>query len=398
MYERHLAGRARDLEPVGIRKVVDMIDGEDAIPLAAGWPNPESFPLEDMSELIQGSLEERGDEMLQYGVTQGVERLREQIAHRLGSKFNVDARAGEVMITSGSQQGLYLLSRALLEDGDTVVAGAPTYAAALSAFESLNRTEYSNVPIDEDGLDIDRLEAVVEDESPAFVYTVPTYQNPTGITMSESRRERLVELAHEHDFLIVEDNPYSELSFETAPPDPISSIDRERTIYLGTFSKVLAPGFRVGWIVAPEEIIETLELLKQPNDLHTSSFSQYAAADYLQSGVIDEQIERISDLYVEKRDIALRSLADTMPEYVDWTRPGGGMFLWLTLPDRFDTEALLAEAVDNGVAYIPGHAFYATDPQYNTIRINYTYVDDDTLREGIELLAQTIRQHDFEDA
>ena len=393
-YGQYLTPRARELEPVEIRKVVDMIRGEDVIPLAAGWPNPESFPIDILDELIQRRLAERGTEMLQYGVTPGEETLRTRIGHRLRSTYGIDADAEEIMVTSGSQQGLYILARALLDDDSTAVAGAPTYVAALTAFESLTDPTYKQVPLDDDGLDLDALERVLETTSPELVYVVPTYQNPTGITMSRARRRRLVGLAHEHDFLIVEDSPYAELSFGTNPPAPIASFDRDRTIYLGTMSKILAPGFRIGWMVAPPELIETFELLKQPIDLHTSSFSQHVAAGYLQEGIIDDQIDRITELYAGKRDIALKTLRETMPDYVDWTEPHGGMFLWLTLPDRFDTEAMLVDAIDNGVAYIPGHAFYAAEPRYDTLRINFTYVDDDAVRDGIRKLAATIRQHE----
>jgi len=394
MYHRHLGARAQQLEPVEIRKVVDLIQGEDAIPLAAGWPNPKSFPVTEIGDLVQDGLDEYGAEMLQYGVTRGNERLRTAIADRLETRFNVTARPEEIMITSGSQQALYLLSRALLEDDDLVVTGAPTYVAALSAFEALIDPEYLTVSLDEDGLELDQLESALEDRSPAFVYVVPTFQNPTGITMSASRRQRLVKLAHDHDFLIIEDTPYAELSFEAEPPAPIASLDRDRTIHLGSFSKILAPGFRVGWMVAPEELLETIELLKQPNDLHTSTFSQHVATVFLTSGLVDDQIERITESYASKRDLALETLDATMPHFVNWTQPGGGMFLWLTLPSRFDAEAMLTDAIDDGVAYIPGHAFYAVDAQYNTIRINYTYVNDEQLEEGIDRLATTIRRFD----
>ncbi|WP_256301601.1 PLP-dependent aminotransferase family protein [Haloarchaeobius salinus] len=390
-YEEHLATRARELEPVEIRKVVDLIDGEDVIPLAAGWPNAETFPSKKLAELAQESLQDEKTSMLQYGVTQGEDRLRKKIAERLRTHWNMSVSSDEVMITSGSQQALYLIGRALLSDDDTAVVGAPTYVAALTAFENLTDVRYVTVPLDEDGLDIEYLDRQLEEKSPSLAYVVPSFQNPTGLTMSKSRRHRLVELAKEHDFLIVEDSPYAELSFESAPPQPIASINRSRTIYLGSFSKVLAPGLRVGWLVAPEELIQTFKLLKQPIDLHTSTVSQSLVSAYLESGDIDEQIERISDFYSQKRDLALDTMEKSMPEYVEWTRPRGGMFLWLTLPERYDTEELLRSAIDEGVAFIPGHAFYASDPQHNTLRVNYTFVEDEALTTGIELLAKTIR-------
>lgn len=393
-YDQNLTPRARALEPVEIRKVVDMIEGEDVIPLAAGWPNTDTFPVEELSDTVTELFREEETDMLQYGVTQGNVNLREAISTRLRSQYDMEVSPEEVMITSGSQQGLYLIARALLADGDTAIVGAPTYVAALTAFESLTSPEYITVPLDEEGLDIDALEASLADVSPSLVYVVPSYQNPTGLTLSESRRRRLVDLAHEHDFLIVEDSPYAELSFGSAPPDPIASIDRRRTIYLGSFSKVLAPGLRVGWLVAPEELIETFELLKQPIDLHTSTFSQSLVAAYLERDSIDGQVKEIVEMYAAKRDLALRTLKRTMPEYAQWTRPDGGMFLWMTLPDRFDTEEFLKNAIANGVAFIPGHAFYAAEPQRNTLRINYTYVTDEELVKGIELLATTIRRTD----
>lgn len=388
--EDYLTPRAAATEPVEIRKVVDLIRGRDVVPLAAGWPNPESFPVEALDEIVRTGLQEHGGTMLQYGGTRGNPALRSAIADRLAATADIDATAEEILVTAGSQQGLYLLSRALVEDGDSIAVGAPTYVAALTAFTSLIDPDIVSVPLDEEGLDLDRLETRVRDTPVEFVYVVPTFQNPTGITMSVARRERLVELAHEHDFLVIEDQPYAELSYGESPPRPIASLDRERVIYLGTFSKVLAPGLRIGWVLAPPELIDTLELLKQPVDITTSSFSQYVAERYLQSGAIDEQLRATIELYERKRDVVLEALAETMPPDVDWTAPSGGMFVWLTLPDGIDATAMLPDAVEEGVAYIPGSAFYANEPRDDTLRLNFTFAADDELGAGVRALARTI--------
>ncbi|PSP83325.1 aminotransferase [Halobacteriales archaeon QS_1_68_17] len=297
-----------------------------------------------------------------------------------------------MLVTCGSQQALYLVGQAFLEDGDEVAIGGPTYVAAMSAFDAAADVEYIDVPIDGNGMDVDALEARLRDTDPAFVYTVPTFQNPSGTTMSRERRERLVDLADEHDFLIVEDQPYQELRYEGDHVDPVAAHGPERTIFLSSFSKVLAPGFRVGWLAAPEPLADRLAMLKEPIDLHTSTFSQHVAAEYLRSGEMDDQLSVINGVYDRKRTAMLDALADGMPAAVEWTRPEGGMFVWVTYPEGVDTKEMLVDASDNGVAYVPGFAFFPNEPRRNTLRLNYTLADDEEIKTAVERLAETTRE------
>jgi 2-aminoadipate transaminase len=391
-YSQFYSASTRDLTPSAIRDVIEMVAGKELVSLGAGWPNPECFPVDTVDELTSASLADRGDEMLQYGQTPGYRPLREGIADRLAGEFGLEVPADDVLVTCGSQQALYLLGEAFLDDGDEVLIGAPTYVAAMSAFDTVADPEYVGVPVDEEGLDVDALEARLQDADPKLLYTVPTFQNPSGTTMPADRRERLVDLAEEHDFLIVEDQPYQELRYEGAHVDPIASHGRGRTVFLSTFSKVLAPGFRVGWLVAPEPVHEKLAMIKEAIDLHTSSFSQHVAHEYLDSGEMDDQIDVINDVYDRKRGVILDALDAEMPPEVGWTRPEGGMFVWMTYPEGVDTREMLVDASDNGVAYVPGFAFYPEEPRHDTLRLNFTLAEDDEIRTGVERLAETTRE------
>jgi 2-aminoadipate transaminase len=391
-YDQFYAASTQSLAPSAIREVIQMIAGKELVSLGPGWPNPECFPAEEVDELTSAALADRSDEMLQYGQTPGYEPLRQGIADRLGRKFDVDVDTENLLVTSGSQQGLYLIGEAFLEEGDEVLIGGPTYVAAMSTFDTVSDPEYVDVPVDGDGLDVDALEAKLQDSDPKLLYTVPTFQNPSGTTMAPERRERLVELAEEHDFLIVEDQPYQELRYEGTHVDPVASHGFERTIFLSSFSKVLAPGFRVGWLAAPEPVADRLAMIKEAIDLHTSSFSQHVAHEYLDSGEMDDQIEVINGVYDRKRGVMLDTLEAEMPPEVEWTQPEGGMFVWMTYPEGVDTKEMLVDASDNGVAYVPGFAFYPNEPRHNTLRLNFTLASDEEIRTGVERLAETTRE------
>lgn len=393
-YEKYFSDTANELEASEIREILSVVKSGDIISMAGGMPNPKSFPVDMIDELTSKALNERGTEMLQYGTTMGYEGLREQISERMKNKYNVDLGTEQIMITAGSQQGLFLLGRAFVNEGEDVAVGAPTYLAALTAFKNF-KPNYVNIPLDEDGMDVDGLEKKLENGmDPKFVYVIPTFQNPTGVTMNEERREKLVSLAEEHDFLIMEDGPYNELRYEGDDVDPIISYDNAgRTIFLGTFSKIFAPGFRLGWVAGDEGFIRKMEIIKQSLDLCTNVVSQYIAYEYMKTGKIDEQIEKIKDLYKPKQKVLIDSLEEYMPSGIEWTVPKGGMFSWVTLPEGLDTEEMFDEAIDNDVAYVPGHAFYANNPKKNTMRLNYTYVEDEQIEEGVKRIAKTIKDN-----
>ena len=393
-YEKYFSDTANELEASEIREILSVVKSGDIISMAGGMPKPKSFPVDMIDELTSKALNEKGTEMLQYGTTMGYEGLREQISERMKNKYNVDLGTEQIMVTAGSQQGLFLLGRAFVNEGEDVAVGAPTYLAALTAFKNF-KPNYVNIPLDENGMDVDALEKKLENGmDPKFVYVIPTFQNPTGVTMNEERREKLVNLAEEHDFLIMEDGPYNELRYKGDDVDPIISYDNSgRTIFLGTFSKIFAPGFRLGWVAGDEGFIRKMEIIKQSLDLCTNVVSQYIAYEYMKTGKIDEQIEKIKDLYKPKQKVLIDSLEEYMPSGIEWTVPKGGMFSWVTLPEKFDTEEMFDEAIDNDVAYVPGHAFYANNPQKNTMRLNYTYVEDEQIEEGVKRIAKTIKDN-----
>lgn len=389
-YERHYSEAVSTLEPIEIREVMASISGRDVVSLAAGWPNPAAFPVEEIGSIVDDLLAEEGGAALQYGSSRGLDGLRAAVARYLHERHGAAVGPENVVVTAGSQQGLFLAARALADPGDEVAVGAPTYVAALTAFRTLGDPSFVTVPLDDDGMRTDALEAALAEADPSVVYVVPTFQNPTGTTMSAERRERLLELAEAHDFLVVEDQPYAELRYGADVPPPLVSMDDRRVLHLGTLSKVLAPGLRVGWVVGPEPVVETLEVLRQPMDIHASSLSQAVAREFLATDAIDGQIEALRSLYRPKRDRMLDALAAEMPGGVEWTRPDGGMFVWLTLPDGVDATALLADAVERGVAFVPGSAFYADRGASNDLRLNFTYVSDGEIDAGIALLADAI--------
>ena len=393
-YEKYYSDTARNMEASEIREILSVVKSGDIISMAGGMPNPDSFPVEMIDDLTSKALNEKGPEMLQYGTTMGYEGLREQISKRMKNKYGADIGTNQIMITAGSQQGLFLLARAFVDEGDDVVVGAPTYLAALTAFKNFN-PNYVDIPLDSNGMDIDVLEEKLENGlNPKYLYTIPTFQNPTGVTMNKERRKKLLDLSKEHDFLIMEDGPYNELRYEGEDVDPIISMDDSgRTIFLGTFSKVFAPGFRIGWIAGDEDFIRKMEIIKQSLDLCTNVVSQHIAYEYMKTGKIDQQIEKIKELYKPKQKVLIDSLEEYMPGGVEWTIPKGGMFSWVTLPEGLDTEAMFDEAIDNNVAYVPGHAFYANNPKKNTMRLNYTYVEDKKIEEGVKRLAETIENN-----
>ncbi|MEF8725763.1 MAG: PLP-dependent aminotransferase family protein [Candidatus Bipolaricaulota bacterium] len=389
--ENFYSEKAKDMVASEVKDLLEAAKSEDIISLAGGLPHPRTFPSDLVKNISCKILEEKGAETLQYGTTMGFKGLREEIAKRYRNKFNTDIEPDSIMITAGSQQGLFLIGRAFLESGDDLVVEAPTYLAALTAFENFS-PNYIEVPLDEDGMKIDILKQKLENGiNPKFVYTVPTFQNPAGVTMEEENRRRLMELSRKYDFLVIEDGPYNELRYKGERINPIISYDNEkRTIFLGTFSKILAPGFRLGWIMGDRRFLEKLEVIKQSLDICSNVFSQHIAYEYMKTGKIDEQIKKIIRFYEPKQQVLLESLEDYMPDNVDWTTPEGGMFSWVTLPENIDAKAMLNEALEEGVAYVSGHAFYATSPVKNSLRLNFTFVEEEEIREGVRKLAKVV--------
>lgn len=396
-FESYFSEKALKMKASEVRELLKLVETSDVISLAGGLPNPKTFPKDIIKGILEEIMEEHADKALQYGTTKGFTPLRLAIAEWLRKRYNIPTSKVDIMITSGSQQALDLIGRVFLNPGDLVVVEAPTYLAALQAF-NFYEPQYIQVPLDDEGMRIDILEEKLrklkaEGKRVKLVYTVPTFQNPAGVTMTEERRKHLLELASEYDFIIVEDDPYGELRYSGKPVPKIKALDTEgRVLYLGTFSKILAPGFRLGWIAGEPHFIRKLEIAKQSVDLCTNSFGQVVAWRYLEGGHLEKHIPRIIEFYKPRRNAMLEALEQYMPEGVKWTRPEGAIFIWVILPEKINATTMLEKAVKKGVAYVPGEAFFAYRDVKNTMRLNFTYVDEDKIQEGVKRLAETIKE------
>lgn len=395
--ERLLAKRAKKFRASEIRELLKITQVPDMISFAGGLPNPEAFPVDIIHDCIETIFKKDIKNALQYGATEGLTLLRGAIAKRMKAKMNIACDAHDLLITSGAQQALSLTALTFLEPGDTYLTSVPAYLGAIQAF-SAYEANCESIPMNDEGIDIDSLRRNIErlrrtGIHPKFLYTVPTNQNPSGETMSLHHRKELLSIASEYDFLIVEDDPYGELIFEGKPIPPIKSFDAKgRVIYISTFSKILAPGFRLGWVIASKEILEKLTLAKQATDLCTNVFSQYVAYEYIHGGHLDNQIAQICTLYKHKRDIMVEEIKRHFPKGVSWITPRGGMFLWVIFPKSIDTRFMFQKAIAKKVAYVVGDAFYPEGKNYNAMRLNFSYSNDTAIREGIRRLADVIKE------
>ena len=398
------AQRAKSVKSSAIRELLKITQRPDVISFAGGLPASEVFPTARFQEACQRVLQSNANLALQYGATEGYEPLREMIARHI-NRYGIQAQPENVLITSGSQQALDLIAKLLINQGDKVLVEAPTYLGALQAF-SVYGAEYIQVPSDADGLKTEMLEAPVR-LGPKFMYVLPNFQNPAGTTLAEGRRHELVLLADKFGIPIIEDDPYGQLRFEGEHLPPLVVLDRANlrqdrrysignVIYLSTFSKTLAPGLRLGWIVAPPEVITKLTQLKQGADLHTSTFAQMVAYEVARDGFLDEHVKLIRRVYRERRDAMLEALKTEFPIEVTWTHPQGGLFLWVTLPEGMDAQQLFAAAIQENVAFVSGDSFYApngaADEGRRHFRLNFSAADPGKIREGIRRLGVAIRR------
>ena len=354
-----------------VREIFKKVDLASIYSFAGGYPDAATFPTEDIRRISAEVLEKYGAKALQYGATQGVPELRAVIAKRYGVPVE------NVQITTSSQQGIDVCTRVLVNPGDVVLTTAPTYLGALQSFKSYRA-------------DIRTLDTFDFSRPAKFCYVIPDFQNPSGETMTLEERQKLVALAREHDFLIVEDSPYRELRYSGEPVPTIYSLAPERTLYLGSFSKVFAPGFRLGWILGAPELLDQIYVCKQSLDLCPPVFDQYIAAEFMGSGALDANLQKSIALYRAKRDKMLSLLEKYMPEGVSWTHPEGGLFLFLTLPEGFDTVALYDRALSAGVAYVAGSFFFPDGSHRNTMRLNFSFLDASRMEAGVRLLADVI--------
>ncbi|MEV1077387.1 PLP-dependent aminotransferase family protein [Streptomyces sp. NPDC050211] len=386
-----LAARARSIGGSPVRDILAVTARPEVINFAGGLPAPELFDVEGIAASYQAVLAEVPEQALQYSTTEGEPGLRDALAGRMSVRGLV-TDADDVLVTTGSQQALSLLATALVEPGDTVVVENPCYLAALQAF-SFAGARVVAVPGDGEGVDPAALEEVVVRERPKLFYTVPTFQNPTGRTLPAGRRAAVASVAARHGLWIVEDDPYGELRFEGERVPWIAAHPgaQDRTVLLGSFSKVMAPGLRLGWLRAPAELRRVCAVAKQAADLHTPTVNQLAAARYLADRDLDAHVARVAGVYGERRDAMLAGLADSLPPGSTWNRPEGGMFLWVRLPESYDTTALLEKVVRQDVAYVPGAPFYAGEPERSTLRLCFVTQTPEEIGEGLRRLGRGLR-------
>ncbi len=397
-WEHRFAQRTQRMGSSAIRELLKLTEQPDIISFGGGMPAPDVFPIQEFSEACQRVLVDYGPQALQYGATEGYLPLREMIT-RHTARYGIEVTADNVMITSGSQQALDLLGKILLNRGDHVLVESPTYLGALQAWNAYG-AEYVSVPMDENGMMTEALEEGLR-SGPKFIYVLPNFQNPSGVTLSLERRHKLIELADRYGVPIVEDDPYGQLRYEGEHLPSVVELDsqyrdncdvcyRGNVIYLSTFSKILAPGIRLAWVVAPPEVIRKLVQAKQGTDLHTSSFNQLVTYEVAKGGFLDRHVKLIRDVYSERRDVMLGAMDAYFPPGVEWTHPEGGLFLWGILPESMSSADVLKSALEEKVAFVPGGPFYANGGGHNTMRLNFSYSNPEKIREGISRLGRVI--------
>ena len=386
--------RAKRIKASEIRELLKLTVQPDIISFAGGLPAAELFPLERIAEVSKDVLINDGEAALQYSPTEGLKKLREVIISQRLNPINIKAGLDEIAITSGSQQALDFAGKMFINEGDTIIVESPTYLGALNAFLAYD-PKYVEIPLENDGMNMDKLEEVLESGlKPKFIYTIPDYQNPSGITMSMEKRKKLISLANKYDVIVIEDSPYAELCFDGKQLAPIKSLDTEgRVIYLGTFSKTFAPGLRIGWVVGNATIINKFIQIKQGADLQTSSLDQRITAEYMTKYDLNEHIGIIIDVYSKRRNVMLTTMKETFHKDITFIESTGGLFTWVTVKEDIDTKELMQEALKENIAFVPGASFFASSGHNNYMRLNYSCMPEDKIRIGIERLAKVLNKH-----
>lgn len=397
-WEYRYAQRTQRMGSSAIRELLKFTEKSDVISFAGGLPAPEVFPVEEFSAACERVLRDQGAQALQYSTTEGYLPLREMIA-RHSARYGIKVTPENVLITSGSQQALDILGKILIDPGDRILVESPTYLGAIQAWKSYG-AEFISIPMDEGGMNTDYLEEALR-VGPKFIYVLPNFQNPTGNTLTLERRRKLVDLADRYGVPVVEDDPYGQLRYDGDHLPSIVVLDsqfrgndkpcyRGNVIYLSTFSKTLAPGLRLGWVIAPPEVIGKLVEAKQGADLHTATFNQMVAYEVSRGGFLDRHVNLIREVYGKRRDVMLASMDRFLPPEVDWTHPQGGLFLWSTLPSYMDAKDLLQKCLDLKVAFVPGEHFHTDGSGKNTLRINFSNASPENIQEGINRLGKSI--------
>ena len=385
------ARRAARMNPSIIREILKVTEKPGILSMAGGLPSADTFPVEAIKTACDRVLTHNAKEALQYAASEGFAPLREWVAAKVAT-LGINASPDQVLITSGSQQGLDLVGKLLCDAGAPVAVETPTYLGALQAFTPYEPI-FASLASDDQGPLPSAIEALPHDApGTRFAYLLPNYQNPTGRVMSAERRQAVVAAARKAGVPIVEDNPYGDLWFDQPPPPSLSSLWPEGSIYLGSFSKVLTPGFRLGYIVAPSELYPKLLQAKQAADLHTPGFNQRVVHEVIKGGFLDEHVPKIRARYKANRDAMAKALAASLPPGCEWQTPEGGMFFWIRLPEGLDAMALLPRAVDAGIAYVPGAAFYAHQPDTRTLRLSFVTLTPDLIAEGVDKLGRVLHE------
>ena len=381
-----------DRMPVSaIREILKVTEHPDIISFAGGLPAPELFPVAAIAQAHADVFAGEGPAALQYSTTEGWRPLREWIARRM-EKRGIAANADRVLITTGSQQGIDLVAKVFIERGDAVVVENPCYLAALQVFSGYEASVVS-IDSDDEGMRVDQLENALKYSSPKLIYIVSEFSNPKGTTLPYERRQKLIELSARYRVPILEDNPYSELRYTGESLQPLAALDRDGlVIHISTFSKTLSPGMRLGWLIASEEIFQTVVVAKQAADLHTSTIEQHAAARLLESFDYDGHVGHLCEVYGERRQAMLSAMERYFPAEARWTRPDGGLFLWVELPDRLSAEELFEEAIAERVAFVPGTSFFACERKLNFMRLNFSNQKPEMIEEGIKRIAGVLRR------
>jgi len=385
------ADRMNNVHKSFIREILKVTVNPQVISFAGGLPNPSSFPVQEVQNAAQKVLTENGSNVLQYSTTEGHLPLRQYIADRYLKKKGIKVDPDEILITNGSQQGLDLIGKIFLNKNDDILIERPGYLGAIQAL-SIFEPKFHTVPLLDDGVDTNLLEEALKEYNPKLFYAVPNFQNPSGITYTAQNREKVASILKNHDTIFIEDDPYGELRFLGQDVPSMKTYLEDNVILLGSFSKIVAPAMRLGWICAKHEIMEKLIIAKQASDLHTNYFSQRVVHQYLIDNDVDNHIEKIRKLYKGQRDCMVSMIEKYFPEEVKSTKPEGGMFLWATLPEGLSSLELFDLASKDNVAFVPGDPFYVNEKGTNTLRLNYTNSDEATIEEGIKRLSKAIKE------
>ena len=388
------AKRMEGLKGSEIRELLKLTEKPEVISFAGGLPAPELFPVEEMKKIATLVLEEEGMSALQYSTTEGFPPLREHIADRMNSKNKTNVEKDDILITNGSQQGLDFAGKVFLDEGDVVLCESPSYLGALNAFKAYS-PKFIEIPTDKNGMIMEELEKVLETtENVKMIYVIPDFQNPTGRTWPIERRKKFMEIINKYEIPVIEDNPYGELRFEGENLPSLKSMDKKGlVVFLGSFSKIFCPGYRIGWTCASREILQKFIFVKQGADLQASSISQREVSKFMDIYNLDAHVEKLKEVYGRRRDLMLKTMAEELPEGLEYTHPEGGLFTWVELPNHLNAKVIMEDCIKSNVAYVPGGSFFPNGGKENCFRLNYSTMNDEKIVEGIKRLGSVLKKH-----